>query len=175
MGALHLPSTTAAQREARRALVGLLHGLGHGKAQIARALDVSRPTVYRDLEALEEGTAPAGGREATAQLRAVFNQLWAPVHADLKRQGLDPADRLVLTRALWAAYLEKVRTEQAFGFLPRAPERVEVDVDLGEALAELLDAVAGRLSFDACMEYAEAMRGVGLEAPELLRRLGLHE
>ncbi|MFQ6012977.1 MAG: hypothetical protein ACE5LS_04970 [Thermoplasmata archaeon] len=166
-----MPSTTAAQREARRALVGFLRGMGHGPSQIARALDVSRQTVHADGKALEEAASPSGGREAAAELRAVFNRLWTPVHADLKREGLEPANRLVLTKALWAAYLERLRTEQAYGFLPKAPEQVEVGMGR-ETLDTLFQALVNRVSPDAQLEIATALRSLDKDHPNLDLRLG---
>ncbi len=166
-----MPSTTEAQRDARRALVGFLRGMGHGPSQIARALDVSRQTVHADGKALEEAASPSGGRESAAELRAVFNRLWTPVHADLKREDLEPANRLVLTRALWSAYLERLWTEQAFGFLPKAPERVEVGLDR-ETLDTIFQAVVNRVSPDAQLEISEALRSLDKDQPDLDLRLG---
>ncbi len=166
-----MPSTTAAQREARRALVGFLRGMGHGPSQIARALDVSRQTVHADGKALEEAASPSGGREAAAELRAVFNRLWTPVHADLKQEDLEPANRLVLTRALWGAYLQRLRTEQAFGFLPKATERVEVGLDR-ETLDTIFGAVVNRVSSGAQLEISEALRSLDKDQPNLDLRLG---
>ncbi len=76
-----MPTTTKVQREERRGLIGFLHALGFGAYVIVDLMSTSgRPiavrTVYNDLSILRdrEGKfldAPA----ATAQARAVFNQL----------------------------------------------------------------------------------------------------
>ncbi len=178
-----MPTTTKVQREERRGLIGFLHALGFGAYVIKDLMSTSgRPiavrTVYNDLKLLEEreGTS-LNGPAATAQGRAVFNQLWSPIQGILADRTRAPAllwpERLTLTQALWGAYLSRVHLEQAFGAIPKEPEKVAVEVEFGEALEELLAAIAGRLGKEATAEFAGALRSIDVEQRKLIERLGL--
>ncbi len=179
-----MPTTTKVQREERRGLIGFLHALGFGAYVIVDLMSTSgRPiavrTVYNDLKILEEreGTS-LNGPAATAQGRAVFNQLWSPIQGILADRTRAPAllwpERLTLTQALWGAYLSRVHLEQAFGAMPKEPERIEVGVEVGEGLKALFKALASRMSEDAAAAMTQAMRSVNAEDRELLERMGLH-
>ncbi len=172
------------EREERRGLIGFLHALGFGAYVIVDLMARSgRPiavrTVYNDLKLLQEREgkfldAPA----ATAQARAVFNQLWSPIQGILADRTRAPAllwpERLTLTQALWGAYLSRVHLEQALGAIPKEPEKVEVTTDIGPALETYLGAITTRMGQESVQEFIRAMRSVDVEDPGIVERLGLH-
>ncbi len=165
-----MPTTTAEQRERRRGMVAYLDALGFGPAQVARAIDVSRPTVYRDLAAIESEwgdklTAP----QAAAQVRGVAHKLSSNL-LDLT-QAEDPTIRLRAIGLLWAIFRERVALEQLFGMMPKAPERVEVGLER-RTLDTIFQALVNRVSPDAQLEISEALRSLDREQPNLDLRLG---
>ncbi len=163
-----MPTTTAEQRERRRGMVAYLDALGFGPAQIARAVDVSRPTVYKDLAAIESEwgdklTAP----QAAAQVRGVAHRLSSNL-LDLV-QAADPTIRLQAVRTLWAVFRDRVAMEQLFGMMPKAPERVEVGMGR-ETLDTIFQALVNRVSADAQLEIEAALRSLDAEQPRLDKR-----
>ena len=178
-----MPTTTQVEREERRGLVGFLHALGFGEAVITDLLrrggqPVSIRTVGNDLVIIRKrGGSPLDGPAATAQIRAVFNQLWAPIQGVLSNDERDPpltlAQRVGLTESLWGAYLSRIRFEQAFGAVPKEPEKVAIEVELGKNLTDLFQAMAGRMSPEGVAEFTKSLRSVKREQSNLVERLGL--
>ncbi len=165
-----MPTTTTEQRERRRGMVAYLDALGFGPAQIARAVDVARPTVYKDLAAIESEwgdklTAP----QAAAQVRGVAHRLSSNL-LDLV-QAEDPTIRLQAVRTLWAIFRDRVAMEQLFGMMPKAPDQVEVGTDR-EMLDTIFQALMNRVSADAQLEIERALRSLDAEQPRLDKRLG---
>ncbi len=178
-----MPTPLQVAREERRGVIGFLHALGFGPAIIVDVLarggkPVSIRTVGKDLAAIRErGGQPLDGPAATAQIRAVFNQLWAPIQGVLAsgkdgEEDLTLAQKVGLTHDLWGAYLSRVNFEQAFGAMPKKPEEVAVEVELGKNLTKLFRAMAGRMSPEGVAEIMESLRSVEREQVKLVERLG---
>ena len=177
-----MPTPLQVEREERRGLVAFLHALGFGPAVIMDLLTrggqpVSIRTVANDLVInRERGGSPLDAPAATAQVRAVFNQLWSPIQGVLSNDARDPpltlAQRVGLTESLWHAYLSRVRLEQAFGAMPKEAEKMSVEVEFGKDLGLFLDAMIGRLGKEATAEVIGAMRSINVEQRKLVERLG---
>ncbi len=147
-------------------MVAYLDALGFGPAQMAHTLGTSRTTVYKDLAALasewgDKLTAP----QAAAQVRGVAHKLSSYLLALV--QAKDPSVRLQAVRTLWAIFRDRVAMEQLFGMMPKAPERVEVGLER-ETLDTIFRAVVNRISPDAQLEIAEALRSLDREQPNLV-------
>ncbi len=165
-----MPTTTREEREKRRGTVALLKGIGLGPYEIAKVVEVSPPTIYKDLEALERSAGePISNASATAQLRGVTQSLVLPLQEYL--QHPDPKIRLMTIRTIWTIYERKIALEQAFGFMPREAETKNTEGDVAEALRDYFLSVGSRMTSEASQEMARAMRAVEVEAPKLVKKL----
>ncbi len=146
-------------------MVAYLDALHFGPAQIAHTLGTSRTTVYKDLAVIasewgDKLTAP----QAAAQVRGVAHKLSSYLLGLV--QAEDPSVRLQAIRVLWSIFRDRVALEQLFGMMPKAPERVEVGLDR-ETLDTIFGAVVNRVSADAQLEVAEALRSLDKDHPDL--------
>ncbi len=163
-----MPTTTTEERERRRGLVAFLHALGYGPYQVARAVGVAPPTIYRDLAAIESEwgshlTAP----QAVAQVRGVSHRLSGSLTGYLNHP--DPKVRVMAVGALWTVFEKKLRLEQALGAVPKVADQVEVEVGMGrEMLDTIFQALVNRVSADAQLEIEMALRSLDKEQPNLL-------
>ncbi len=178
-----MPTPLQVAREERRGVIGFLHALGFGPAVIVDVLarggkPVSIRTVAKDLAAIRErGGQPLDGPAATAQIRAVYNQLWAPIQGVLASgkdgdEVLTLAQKVGLTHDIWGAYLSRVNFEQAFGAMPKKPEEVSIELQVSKDVEELLTSILGRIGNEAAVEVTGAMQSIHVERHKLLERLG---
>ncbi len=163
-----MPTTTAEQRERRRAMALYLHALDFGPSQTARALGVSRQTVTADLHVIEEEwgdklTAP----QAAAQVRGLAHKL-SSVLMDLL-QDKDPVVRVMGVRTLWTIFRERVALEQLFGMMPKEAERVEVSLER-ETMDTIFQAFVNRVSADAQLEIVAALRSLDQDKTDFDKR-----
>ncbi len=165
-----MPTTTAEQRERRRGMVAYFHALGFGPAQIARTLDTSRTTIYKDLRVIEVewGDRLTSG-QAVSQVRGLAHRLSSNLLGLV--QAEDPTVRLQAVRTLWSIFRDRVAMEQLFGMMPKAPERVEVGMGR-EMLDTIFQAVVNRVSADAQLEIESALRSLDKEHPDFNKHLG---
>ncbi|MEE9198147.1 MAG: hypothetical protein V3U45_08370 [bacterium] len=179
-----MPTTTQVERDERRGLIAFLDALGFGEAVITDLLKrggrpVSLRTVTNDLAITRaRGGQPLDGPAATAQIRAVFNQLWAPIQGILAsgkdgEEKLTLAQKVGLTHDLWGAYMSRINFEQAFGAMPKEPEKVSIEVEFAEDLEAWIRAVHGRLGPEAAPEFIAVVERVAREQDKLAERLGL--
>ncbi len=167
-----MPTTTNEERERRRGLVAFLRGLGYGPYETARAVGVSAPTIYRDLDNIEEEWGNnLSASQATSQVRGVAHRLAGSLTGYLNHP--DPKVRMMAVGAIWTVFEKKLRLEQALGMVPKVADQMEVEVGLDrETLDTIFGAVVNRISADAQLEVAEALRSLDKEQPDLDLRLG---
>lgn len=152
--------------EGRQAAVAYLHALGHGPAEIAGILDKPVRTIGRDLMLLRtREVEPRTAAELGAQLEGVVNWLTTPLANLLKAK--DEYVQITAVRALWAIFKDKIAVEQALGFAPKEPERLELVHEVGTRMQEVLLAVSRRMTPEAATELARAVKAVHAEVPEV--------
>ncbi len=176
-------------------MVAVLDAVGQSPSAIAENLGVHRATVHRDLLALEANGRTLEPAQSGAQVRGVVERLLAPFLAeggyleamrfvrdekgrpikDKKGELLQEPNvgiRLSATKTFWKVYTESVTLQQAFGLIPRKPEEVSVEVQVGEDLTKLFQAMTGRMSPEGVAEMMESLRSVEREQVKLIKRLG---
>lgn len=135
------------------------------KAQLARRYDVSRDTIYRDLERLREWAGDSLGEDAKLTTRAVFEHVVDELLTDEDWRAKKAAFDVVMEWNEWLGDL---------GEQHREPDRAELDVRqrtsevqyrvVREEPAELpTDEESGGVDFEA-IGFAEGPAGVDVEA-----------
>ncbi len=180
-----MPTTTREDRENRRAMVAFLDGLGVGPTSIAMTVGVSRQTVHQDRRILASRAGPLDAEQVTAQVRGVAGHLGIVV-ADLLRatrvvrdekgapmrdeQGAllqEPAHgiRLSAARTLWKIFGGRVALEQSLGAMPKAAEKVEVTIDVGEVISTVMKIMAVYMDPDTADVMARTLETLDDEQP----------
>jgi len=129
------------EMEVRRKKVKRLLAQGAGPAEIAKRLDCSRSTVYRDLDAIEEevetlqrGKITEFLRDLLATFETVNTELWGLYH-----QNEQPSLKLGALAEVTRTNVKMVDVLQQVGALDRAAEELHVTSDGSPAIEFIVE------------------------------------
>ncbi len=185
--------TVQEEREERRLLVAtlLIRLKSPSRRRVHAAIirnerfaTVSEATIGRDMKAIRathldalSAQAPELYIKAVTEIEEVHDELWVQHrHAMLPpcpecKRGPREGLALAILNTLISLHDRRVRLGQTLGIIAKAPEKVEVGLGR-EMLDTIFQALVNRVSADAQLEIARALRSLDVEQPKLLESLG---